>query len=254
MVHYENVNERPIKVMARGLHHTCPVEDIRKELFERGFKIITAVNMIKKEKKTDKSGNAVVTKRGLPLFMLTFEKEQQVEEVFKINAILNMRVKIEALKKQSSLIPQCKRCQGFNHTQKYCNRQPKCVKCAESHGPNQCQLEESKKPICVNCSKNHPANFRGCEVAKELQKMRDKKRNVSIKTQNANSTRKLQGVTSEKTTKGKSYAQALTNESSQSVPQYILDITKALNSINKRLDAQDKWNEHINSKLEKLST
>jgi hypothetical protein len=33
-----------------------------------------------------------------------------------------------------------------------------------------CQKPEQNYPKCVNCGEAHPPNFRGCVVAKELQK------------------------------------------------------------------------------------
>jgi hypothetical protein len=34
---------------------------------------------------------------------------------------------------------------------------------------------ETQNPKCVNCGEGHPANYRGCIVAKELQKIKNKK-------------------------------------------------------------------------------
>jgi stalled ribosome alternative rescue factor ArfA len=34
---------------------------------------------------------------------------------------------------------------------------------------------ETQNPKCVNCGEGHPVNYRGCIVAKELQKIKNKK-------------------------------------------------------------------------------
>ena len=41
------------------------------DLQQKGFKIIDAVNIIKKPQKDDEQGNRVISRKGLPLFMIT---------------------------------------------------------------------------------------------------------------------------------------------------------------------------------------
>ena len=117
---------RPIKVIARNLHPSFLPEDIKQELKSKGFKIIEVVNKIKKIKKKEEE-----TIVKLPLFMLTFENTEDIDKIYKIEFIQHMRVKIKTLRK-TNLIPQYKRCQRYGHTQKFCQRLAKCVKCAGS--------------------------------------------------------------------------------------------------------------------------
>lgn len=168
---YEDKNTRPIKVMARGLHHTCEKQDIIDDLQQKNYKIIDVVNIMKKERIRDEDGNEELSRRRLPLFMLTFNQMETMDRIHDIRSILNMKVKIEPLRKTSDMIPQCKRCQGFNHTRKFCHRDPRCVKCAEKHLTIDCKLSRNSKPTCINCQEQHPASYRGCEVAKQLQKI-----------------------------------------------------------------------------------
>lgn len=266
---YENVNDRPTKVMVRGPHHTCRPEDIMEELKQKGFKILSAVNMIKKEIKKDEHGNRSILKRGLPLFMLTFEKEQKLEEIYKINSILNLKVKVEQLRKNNNLITQCKKCQAYNHTQKYCGRDPRCVKCAGKHLTNQCKIDIKVPAKCVNCQQNHPANYRGCEIAKELQKVRDKasnlrqrpmqnqvssqKKNIESNTNDSNSihpaiTNNMYSQIVKQTKKTETAVDNTTREQS-----YIQDISEALFAINKRLEIQDVNYALLVEKLESMN-
>lgn len=51
---YENKNDRPLKVMARGHDLKCQKDDIVKDLKEKGFKVLRAVKkkiLMKREKK-----------------------------------------------------------------------------------------------------------------------------------------------------------------------------------------------------------
>ncbi|KMQ83939.1 nucleic-acid-binding protein from transposon x-element, partial [Lasius niger] len=143
---YENKATRPCKVIARGLHPNCNVERIQHDLNEQGFNILSVVNIIKKKKENDK-----VVIDQLPIYMLNFDHSEDIDKIFSITHILNTKVKIEALKKQGEFVPQCKRCQRFEHTQAFCNREPRCVKCAGSHLTTECKLDRKAPPKCSNC-------------------------------------------------------------------------------------------------------
>lgn len=158
---YENKQSRPIKVMAKNLHHTNDPKAIISDLQEKGFKAINAVNKLKWK-----------TKEPLDMFLLTFDATENIKKIYEIKSILHSIVVIEAVK-QSKLIPQCKSCQSYGHTQNYCGKHPRCVKCAGKHKTIECQKPVQQQPKCCNCGEAHPANYRRCEVAKELQKIRD---------------------------------------------------------------------------------
>jgi hypothetical protein len=110
----------------------------------------------------------IKNKYPLAMFMLTFEHGEDIKKIFEMETIQGKRVKIENMR--SKLIPQCRHCQGYGHAQKYCNLQPKCMKCAGDHKTKQCIKGDFRTPKCANCLKNHPANYRGCEIAKKKQK------------------------------------------------------------------------------------
>jgi len=157
---YENKQNRPVKVIARGLHHTCKPELIIGHLQKRGFKALEAVNKLKWK-----------TKQPLNMFMLTFHQNEDVNKIYGITDIMGFRVEIMPIKK-SKLVPQCKRCQAYGHTQKYCAKEPRCVKCTGKHLTIDCTKPENAKPKCIHCGEEHPANYRGCIVAKEMQKIK----------------------------------------------------------------------------------
>ena len=145
------------------MNHFCNADNIVSFLQQNGHKIIAADN-----KKSWK------TKQPLNMFTLTFENGEDIENVYKITNILGCKVEIQPLK-GSKLLPQCKRCQAFGHTQNFCVKQPRCVKGTGKHLTKECIKGAEESPKCINCGGNHPANYRGCIVAKELQKNRDKK-------------------------------------------------------------------------------
>jgi hypothetical protein len=75
--------------------------------------------------------------------MLTFDWKGNNKTVFGINKIQGATVKTEPLRKPN-LIPQCKWCQLHGRTQKYCQRQPRCVKCAGKHLTADCKKKKKK--------------------------------------------------------------------------------------------------------------
>lgn len=164
---YENKQTRPIRVMARHLHPTCSPEMIMDDLISRNFEILEATNKIKKIKE-----DKIEKRIPLPLFMLTFKNTQNIKDIYEIKHICGMQVKIEAIR-TSKLIPQCKKCQRYGHTHKYCQRSDVCVKCAGNHSTSVCNKPRDSKPKCSNCGEAHPASYRGCSIAKELQKRRN---------------------------------------------------------------------------------
>ena len=76
---------------------------------------------------------------------------------------MNSIIKIEPpfVKKE---IVQCK----ITHTQKYCNHNFRCVKCARSHPTDQCTKSPETPAKCIHCQGEHPANYKGCSAYKTL--------------------------------------------------------------------------------------
>lgn len=195
---YENKQTRPIRVMARNLHPTCNSEDIKEDLKTKGFKVLDVTNKIKKTRIEE---NIVIT--PLPLFVLTFHNGEDIKKIYEIQYICHLKVKIEALR-SNKLIPQCKKCQRFGHTQKFCQRAVKCVKCAGNHLTATCTKPTNAPPKCSNCGEPHPANYRGCLVAKELQM----RRTNLVQEKKALNTQNQRQLPSRKQTNELSYAQA----------------------------------------------
>lgn len=250
---YEDKTERPIKVMAKGLHPSCEESDIVLVLINKGFQILEAKNIIKKETIEKENGERVTQSKGLQLFMLTFHKEENIEKIFTIKSIIGIGVKIEPLRRNTNLIPQCKRYQSFGHTQGYCQKEFACVKCAGKHSTKGCTFRRDQKSKCINCRGDHPANYRGCPVAKEQQARRNKLVNARQQRQNKARVEEKSNINMEKSEvenkqkqNTKSYAQIVKNARKKE------DNTNndALMLILLRLDEQDK---SIRTLIEKIS-
>jgi hypothetical protein len=197
---YENKQIRPIRVIAKNLHYSCNPDKIVAFLKEKNYNIISAVN-----KRSWKD------KQPLNMFMLSFDNSENIEKIYKITNILGSKVEVLPLR-SNRIIPQCKNCQGFGHTQRFCSKETKCVKCAGKHSTKHCTKTKEQEPKCVNCGENHPANYRGCYVAKELQKIRNKKYKKPKKKVTISATEKQQVRKNEKSQNKTSYASVLASE------------------------------------------
>ena len=106
------------------------------------------------------------------------------------------------------------RCQEYGHTKNYCRNTPRCVKCAEHHLTSDCPRKTQDGNVtCVNCNKPRPANYRGCEVHKQLQqkiypKLRE--RDIPTPAHTATTARPFQN--------GITYAQAVQGQPSAPPP------------------------------------
>lgn len=72
-----------------------------------------------------------------------------------------------------------------------------------------------ENPKCINCGEKHPANYRGCEVANKLQKMR----NNSLKNKKQKGTTKNSPNVNSRVEEGRSYSQAAGARAAPSQPK-----------------------------------
>lgn len=151
--------DRPHRLVIRGLHFSTPTDSIKNELQLKGFNVRSVVNIISR------------FKVPLPMFFVDLEPRSDYSELYKLDTLLHSVVKVEDVRRRSSTV-QCTRCQSYNHSKSYCCHPPRCVKCAGQHLSNDCTLPRDAKPTCALCSKPHTANYRGCDTYQLLQRQR----------------------------------------------------------------------------------
>lgn len=112
----------------------------------------------------------------IPVHQVDFDYTDDIEKIYKIVGICSMVVKVEPIKVSTTKIIQCRKCQNFGHSQAYCGKQARCVKCAAKHLSTECPwAKRIINPKCANCGvTGHPASYRGCPFAKAMQKDREK--------------------------------------------------------------------------------
>lgn len=102
------------------------------------------------------------------MFFVNIEPSLNNPKVKDIEFIYHTRVKIEDPKKTNEIV-QCTRCQQYGHTKNNCMRPYRCVKCAGEHKTTDCPKKDRNTPAtCALCFGDHPANYKGCQVYKEI--------------------------------------------------------------------------------------
>lgn len=168
---YQMLEDKAYRIVIRNLHPTTNTTDIKSALEEIGFQVRQITNILHK-----------TTKINLPIFFADLEPSETNKDIFQVNQLLHTKVKIEEPYKRRDLV-QCLNCQEYGHTKTYCAYSPRCVRCAEYHPSSTCQKSRNLPAKCALCHGDHPANYRGCHIHKDLQKLRSHPRsNKSTKT------------------------------------------------------------------------
>jgi hypothetical protein len=162
-------SEKPIKAVIRQLPANTPAEDIASSLQDLGFTIISVKQMTSSRPNPESRSHPT----NLPLFLITLERSEKSKEIFQLNNICHIAVKVEAYRAQSGLT-QCYNCQKFGHVWTNCRQPPRCLWCGDGHLHKECpeSKQENSTPNCCNCKlqegeRPHPSNYRGCSHAKE---------------------------------------------------------------------------------------
>ncbi|GFV16031.1 nucleic-acid-binding protein from transposon X-element [Trichonephila clavipes] len=148
---YEMSGYKQLKTVIRGLPSDFDVDEIIQEL---GTHNITPehVSVMRNRKQNT----------NMPLFLVVSRKCPANQAIFQVTSIGYNKIKVEPLDK-NTMPAQCYRCQLFYHHSRFCNREPKCLKCSQSQLTRDCTKTPDAPAKCANCGGPHPANFSGCE-------------------------------------------------------------------------------------------
>ncbi|GFU94697.1 nucleic-acid-binding protein from transposon X-element [Trichonephila clavipes] len=122
--------DRPIKVVIRGLPSNTEPENIKAEIEAEGFKV-AKISQMKNYR----------TKAPMPLFYLQIENGVDAPKIYDFTELFGTRIEVKPLDRGNK-ISQCWRCQGWFHSSEVCHLPPRCVRCA---GP--CGVQ--KLPFCA---------------------------------------------------------------------------------------------------------
>ncbi|CAI6374214.1 unnamed protein product [Macrosiphum euphorbiae] len=119
---YQLPKDKRISVVIRNLPVSISEETIFTALWELQYEAISVTHLQN------------YLKVQIPIVAVL---QQSSKHIYSLDRLLHCIVSVEP-RKPSTDIPQCKNCQRYSHTEKYCHLPPKCVKCAENHHYKNC--------------------------------------------------------------------------------------------------------------------
>lgn len=150
-------DERPLKIVAKGIPTEFTTEELEEDLRAKGYPTRKITRMTGREK------------RQLPMVLIDIERKYK--SIYEIDKIMGINIQLEGLRRRE--IIQCHRCQEYGHVQRNCTAEYRCLKCGENHSTHLCVKERTTPAKCANCDGPHPANSIKCPK-KPIKKFPDK--------------------------------------------------------------------------------
>ncbi|GFV72678.1 nucleic-acid-binding protein from transposon X-element [Trichonephila clavipes] len=159
--------DRPIKVVIKGLPRDSNIEDIQEDLLEQGFHDCKVTQLIGK-----------ITKQKLPVFMVTLPRNINNTKIFDLKYLSYLSIRVEGYEGKG--VTQCYSCNRFNHTAQNCHMNPRCIKCGQAHQTKECPIKRVENTYCINCKTyGHMANYSKCPLYPKPRKGKTLKNNYS---------------------------------------------------------------------------
>lgn len=151
-------DQKNYRIVIRNLHHSTPIDEIIEAVESTGNKVAGEIINIK-------YGPEKIPTSTFFVNVLPGPKNKDLKS---LRYIYHQSVIIEDPKKKKTIV-QCQRCQQYGHSKNNCMRPYRCVKCAQQHKTSDCTKTDRTTPAkCALCQGAHPANYKGCEVYKEI--------------------------------------------------------------------------------------
>ncbi|GFX16684.1 nucleic-acid-binding protein from transposon X-element [Trichonephila clavipes] len=103
------------KIVIKGLPISTDIDDIKKDLSERGF-LVNKVAQLTKLK----------SKLKLPIFMVQLQKSPDAPDIFKLDKCCYLTVKIDTFNRRPGST-QCYNCNLYNHSSNNCHIKTRCL-------------------------------------------------------------------------------------------------------------------------------
>ncbi|UYV66797.1 hypothetical protein LAZ67_4002878, partial [Cordylochernes scorpioides] len=123
---YKLQEEKPLKVVIKGVSTSFKIEDIAVELSHLGFKEASVKRLHRQS-----------SKQAMNIVLVELPKYDSNKNIYNLTDLLYQKVVVESFRSPKK-VTQCFNCQGFGHGQLNCFLKPKCVKCAEAHHTKDC--------------------------------------------------------------------------------------------------------------------
>lgn len=161
-----------VKAALRGLHHSTDCEVIKAELQAEGFSPTYVAPMPRRQNGESFPVNS---------FFVTVQRNGTWAKLWSLTHLIGVRVSVTPFEPRRGL-PQCFRCQRYNHSSLNCNLAYRCVKCAGPHDAKQCPKKDDEPPKCCNCNGDHVASWKGCPTHKAAMAAKMRKEAATAKS------------------------------------------------------------------------
>ncbi|GFU00277.1 uncharacterized protein TNCV_4258461 [Trichonephila clavipes] len=145
------IENKPLKVVIKGLPRVTLPEEITIDLEELGFTVTSCTQLISKR-----------TKLELPFFLVTLPRNEFNATIRELTHLHYLKISVEGYSIRG--VTQCYKCNNFYHTAANCFMQPRCIKCGKDHMTKDCEITNKvENPYCINCHVyGHTACYTKC--------------------------------------------------------------------------------------------
>ncbi|GFW95131.1 uncharacterized protein TNCV_1497701 [Trichonephila clavipes] len=145
------LENKPLKVVIKGLPRVTLPEEITIDLEELGFTVTSCTQMISKR-----------TKLELPFFLITLPRNDFNLTIRQLTHLHYLKISVEGYSIRG--VTQCYKCNNFYHTAANCFMKPRCIKCGKEHMTKDCNITQRiENPYCINCHVyGHTACYTKC--------------------------------------------------------------------------------------------
>ncbi|GFU24665.1 nucleic-acid-binding protein from transposon X-element [Trichonephila clavipes] len=142
---------KPLKVVIKGLPRVTLPEEITIDLEELGFTVTSCTQLISKR-----------TKLELPFFLVTLPRNEINATIRELTHLHYLKISVEGYSIRG--VTQCYKCNNLYHTAANCFMQPRCIKCGKDHMTKDCVITNRiQNPYCINCHVyGHTACYTKC--------------------------------------------------------------------------------------------
>lgn len=165
--------KRSRKYVLHGFDIDFPVEEIVEELKTRlpGFRLA---------RRLTKRYNPNEPPKPIELIQIITDDSVKLTDIAKLYHISQCKFRVSIFK-EDGVPAQCRNCQEYGHTMKYCGRTCACPWCGGVHTLEQCP--KTVTPWCKNCKGAHPTSSKECLKRQELvKKIREITKGTPTKT------------------------------------------------------------------------
>jgi hypothetical protein len=141
--------DRCVLLLVKNLGRHMPENVVREELESLGI-CFQGVLQLRSGRRDQEAAKAHPL---TPHFIVTVARGSEVAKVHSLTELRVLRLSVETYVAPKGPL-QCKRCQRFGHTQRYCGYASRCVACGEAHLSGECSTPQQQLKCC-SCGGKH---------------------------------------------------------------------------------------------------